>query len=76
MKAQLAFLIWRTASTPEEYHYDHGPWKQSSEAMAEIETALRAILLRAGRAYPERIKPYLERACWDGNVCARRHSTR
>ncbi len=45
----------------EEYRYDHGPWKQNSEAMAEIETALRAILLRAGRAYPERIKPYLER---------------
>jgi hypothetical protein len=45
----------------EEFSYDHGPWTISSEAMAEIETNLRAIFLRASRAYPETVKPYFER---------------
>lgn len=46
---------------PDEFRFDHGPWKFSSDALSQIETRLRAIVLRAARAYAVRVKTYLER---------------
>lgn len=46
---------------PDQFRYDHGPWPGSSDALRELEARLRTLLLRAGRAYPARVKTYLDR---------------
>ncbi|MEJ1968471.1 MAG: hypothetical protein WDN03_07555 [Rhizomicrobium sp.] len=46
---------------PDQFRYDHGPWPGGSDALRELETRLRTLLLRAGRAYPARVKTYLDR---------------
>ena len=40
---------------------EYGPWEGESERLKELEKRLRAIVLRAGRAYPKRVCAYVER---------------
>jgi len=46
---------------PDPFQYEHGPWPGSSDSLRELEKRLRALLLRAGRAYSARVKTYLDR---------------
>ena len=45
----------------ETFRTEFGPWEGGSERLEELEKRLRAIVLRAGRAYPKRICAYVER---------------
>jgi hypothetical protein len=45
----------------ETFSTEYGPWEEDSERLKELEKRLRAIALRAGRAYPKRVCVYVER---------------
>ena len=45
----------------ETFRTEFGPWEGGSERLEELEKRLRALVLRAGRAYPKRICAYIER---------------
>lgn len=46
----------------ETFSTEYGPWEGDSHRLKELEKRLRAIILRAGRAYPNRVCAYVERS--------------
>lgn len=45
----------------EDFRSDYNAWGRGSERLGELEERLRALILRAGRAYPEWVLAYVER---------------